>query len=118
MVKDNSKKIYMILGTNDDDVRKVRTFDEMFGVLSVRGQDFKEYVSTTTEEGLETFVNIRRDVLGEGGAPVRIIEEDQLIYYVSPDEKRGVIFTDEKDAQELFLNVEETFKNVVGAKKR
>ncbi len=118
MVKDNAKKIYMILKTNDEEVRKVRAFNEMFGVLSKRGQDFKEYVSIVTEEGLKTFIDIKKDVLGEGIAPVRIVEEEQLIYYVSSNERKGVIFTDEKDAQNLFLNVEETYKKVAGVKTR
>ncbi len=117
-MKFESKKIYMILKTYDENVRKVRSFDEMFGVLSKGGQEFSEYVEINTEEGLKTFLKIKEEVLGSSKTPVRIVEEEQLIYYVSPEETRGVIFTNETDAQNLFLNVEETYENVATAKVR
>ena len=110
--KNDAIRVFVVFKIKDQpDVRKVTAFHENLGVL--RNRSATEYLNIQSEEGLSGFLNIKEEVLGSGKTPVKIIEEEQLIYYIDPDEKGGIIFSDENDAKELFLNIEETYQTFV-----
>ena len=116
MKKDVKKKIYMVLRmAGQENVRKVTLCDELFGVIAKQEYEpnSRQFVDVTTEEGLKTFVDIKNEVLSDEKEPIRIVDEKQLYYYVSSDGKRGVMFSEEEDAKNLFLNIDKTYDDVV-----
>ena len=112
MKKDKKTKMYMVKKGADENQRRVTSYDEAYGVLRKRGQEMNLYVDVTSIDGLQIFYDIKKEVMPDEKTPIKIFEDEKLYYFVSSDEKSGVIFSDWMDANNLFLNIEKTYDNV------
>ncbi len=110
MRRDEATTMYMVRKI-DEAMRRVTSYTEQYRVLREKGQEVDQHVDINTYEGIKYFADLKQNIVSTEKTPLKINEENEMYYYLSPDEKKGIVFTDEKDAQRLFLKVEETLEN-------
>ncbi len=94
-----------------EELRRITSYEEQYRVLRNRGRELDTKVDIDTKEGLEFFQDLKGKVVGDENTPLKIFEDNEMFYYLSPDEKKGIVFLDEHDAQKLFLEIEQTLEN-------
>ncbi len=123
MRKDVETLLYRVL-KEDENIRKVTSFVEIYGVARSRGRELNESIDINTVEGLSLLAELKKEIMPDDKTPLKISEEDDMHYLLSPDEAKGIIFVDEEDVQRLFLNLEQTIEEVkenenkIGGRKR
>lgn len=93
-------------------IKRVTTYFEYCGYLSKKGEKLDRLIDVNDGEDLLFMKELKGEIVPDEKRPVKMEEIETAIIYRSEDKTKGIMFYDEADAFNLFLNIDKTITDV------
>ncbi len=108
---DKVTEIYVVKELKGN-IKRVTTYYEYCGFMSKKGEKLDRLVDINDGDDLQFMKTLKEEIVPNEKAPIKMEEINTSIIYRSEDRRKGIMFFDEVDAYNLFLNIDKTIIDV------